>query len=381
MAKFSLGGDDDSDEGGPSRHWHPKPTPTPTPTPKRMRIESTSQEPPSHTQPQWEQSEESESGFEGEETELLVGEESDYESEEEEDEQEDEDEQQQSSGDDVVISGSQPVENDVAEGSEDVDECQIMTLSDPDVLDCPICLEHLTIPVFQCDNGHIACSLCSTKVRNKCPSCALPIGYNRCRAIEKVIESVKISCRNSKYGCPEKTKYCNISQHKNTCTYAPCSCPQLNCTFFSSSTQLSAHFKEKHPALAVKFRFNDSFQILVNPNEKFFVLQENKGQLFILNNIEYQSMGNSISVNCIKPSTSKEVFSYSVVAKKDACVLKLNYIADNVAKRVENPNLKRYLMVPWDFVDSSGKIKLEVTILSQLPKTYPSRLTRMGLRL
>ncbi|KAI4324058.1 hypothetical protein L6164_023624 [Bauhinia variegata] len=33
-------------------------------------------------------------------------------------------------------------------------------LTDPEVLDCFICYEPLSIPVFQCENGHIACSSC-----------------------------------------------------------------------------------------------------------------------------------------------------------------------------------------------------------------------------
>ncbi|KAL6211784.1 hypothetical protein ACLB2K_017007 [Fragaria x ananassa] len=69
--------------------------------------------------------------------------------------------------------------------SSSMEGCNIViTLTDSGLLDCPICFEPLTIPVYQCDpNGHIACSLCSIKIDNKCPFC------NRCRAIEKVVES------------------------------------------------------------------------------------------------------------------------------------------------------------------------------------------------
>ncbi|GMH30613.1 LOW QUALITY PROTEIN: hypothetical protein Nepgr_032456 [Nepenthes gracilis] len=76
-------------------------------------------------------------------------------------------------------------------------------LSDPDVLDCSICFEPLTIPVFQCENGHTACRSCCVKLKSKCPSCSEKIGHNRCRAIEKVIESVKIQCCYVNYGCKE----------------------------------------------------------------------------------------------------------------------------------------------------------------------------------
>jgi hypothetical protein len=53
---------------------------------------------------------------------------------------------------------------------------------------------------IQCENGHIACSSCCIKLSNKCPSCFWPIGYIRCRAIEKVLEVVKIPCQNSSMG-------------------------------------------------------------------------------------------------------------------------------------------------------------------------------------
>uniref|UniRef100_A0A0D3E845 RING-type domain-containing protein n=1 Tax=Brassica oleracea var. oleracea TaxID=109376 RepID=A0A0D3E845_BRAOL len=64
---------------------------------------------------------------------------------------------------------------------------------DLEVLDCPICTEPLIAPIFQCDNGHTVCSICCPKLRNKCPFCALPIGDKRCRAMEKVFESISLS--------------------------------------------------------------------------------------------------------------------------------------------------------------------------------------------
>ncbi|KAL4392627.1 hypothetical protein AHAS_Ahas03G0364000 [Arachis hypogaea] len=45
--------------------------------------------------------------------------------------------------------------------------------------------EHDENPVGSCENGHIACSNCCARLGNKCPMCSMPIGYNRCRAIEK----------------------------------------------------------------------------------------------------------------------------------------------------------------------------------------------------
>ncbi|KAH0858461.1 hypothetical protein HID58_086722, partial [Brassica napus] len=83
---------------------------------------------------------------------------------------------------------------------------------DLEVLDCPICTEPLIAPIFQCDNGHTVCSICCPKLRNKCPFCALPIGVKRCRAMEKVFESISIPC--SVLGCTKNVCYGELSAHE-----------------------------------------------------------------------------------------------------------------------------------------------------------------------
>ncbi|KAL5745107.1 hypothetical protein ACOSP7_026253 [Xanthoceras sorbifolium] len=119
-------------------------------------------------------------------------------------------------------------------------------LTDLEVLDCFICFDPLTIPVFQCENGHVACSSCCSKLGNKCPSSCSPIGHNRCRAIEKVLESVKVICANSKYGCKETMSYSQRDDHEKTCRHAPCLCPLSDCCFVGSSSQLYQHFIGRH---------------------------------------------------------------------------------------------------------------------------------------
>ncbi|RYR64351.1 E3 ubiquitin-protein ligase SINA-like 10 isoform X1 [Arachis hypogaea] len=110
-------------------------------------------------------------------------------------------EKEEHAGDGGEARSAEHDENPVGSVSDDKDRSISVTIIDPDVLDCCICYEPLTSPVFQCENGHIACSNCCARLGNKCPMCSMPIGYNRCRAIEKVLESIKISCLNAKYGC------------------------------------------------------------------------------------------------------------------------------------------------------------------------------------
>ncbi|KAI5314852.1 hypothetical protein L3X38_044028 [Prunus dulcis] len=131
----------------------------------------------------------------------------------------------------------------------------VITLTDPEVFDCPICFEPLTIPVYQCDqNGHIACSSCCTKINNKCPSCSGSVGFNRCRAIEKALESITISCQNIHYGCKASVAFHKKGEHQKACVYSPCSCPHLSCNLVSSAEQLYQHFSSSHVNSAMSKR-------------------------------------------------------------------------------------------------------------------------------
>jgi len=57
-----------------------------------------------------------------------------------------------------------------------------------------------------------------------------------CGDIEVVVDSVRMPCRNKEYGCNETVDYMN-NDHEETCTYAPCSCPLLDCNFVGSLQQ------------------------------------------------------------------------------------------------------------------------------------------------
>ncbi|KAL6960913.1 RING-type E3 ubiquitin transferase [Sarracenia purpurea var. burkii] len=238
-----------------------------------------------------------------------------------------------------------------------------LTLTDPDVLDCPICLEPLISPVFQCENGHVSCSSCCTKLGNKCPSCSWPIGYNRCRAIERVIESAKVVCRNTKYGCKEIVSYNKVHDHEETCIYAPCSCPLSYCTFVGYWKHLSLHFTSTHSNIAKRFRYNTIVLINLDKHQASLILQElNEGEIFILNN-GIVLLGNVMSVSCIGPSSSKKGFSYNLIARNGGSSVRLQSFTENIPGRVDHsPPLKRFLLVPRDFVGSCGKLKLELSI-------------------
>ncbi|CAH8388115.1 unnamed protein product [Eruca vesicaria subsp. sativa] len=176
---------------------------------------------------------------------------------------------------------------------------------DFEVFDCPICFEPLIAPIFQCDNGHLACSLCCPKLRNKCPFCTLPIGNKRCRAMEKVLESIFIPC--SMLGCTKNVCYGELSAHEKDCKFSLCACPVPGCKYIASYKDIYDHFTFGHresyyrerPMLRDRdmFTSGNSFILELNINDKCF----------------RELCGVYVSVCCIAPSSSEaKEFSYDL---------------------------------------------------------------------
>ncbi|PON58507.1 E3 ubiquitin-protein ligase SIN-like [Trema orientale] len=236
-----------------------------------------------------------------------------------------------------------------------------VVLTDPDVLDCCICFEPLTIPVFQCENGHIACSSCCTKINHKCPSCSWPIGYNRCRAIEKVLESVKIACQNANYGCKETVTFSKKKDHEKICTYSACSCPLRTCDFVSSSKQLYLHFRSVHMHSALDFEYNSNFSVTLKDSDDFLVLQERYDDVLFILNSNNETFGNTVWVSCIWPCTYKGFF-YDLLAKTDENTLRLQSFTNCTPDRVDIRPSTGFLLIPKDLFGSCGELKLDLSI-------------------
>jgi E3 ubiquitin-protein ligase SIAH1 len=216
---------------------------------------------------------------------------------------------------------------------------------------------------IQCKNGHIACSSCCIKLGNTCPSCCYHIGDIRCRAIENVLESAKISCRNTKYGCKEAVGYSKQNDHEKTCIYAPCSCPLfLGCNFVASSKQLYKHFRRKHPTSATSFLYNCVFSVSLNVKGQFVVLQEqNDDALFVLNNRD-EHLGNLVTVCCIGPCSSTRGFPFTLEAKIHGSSVRLRSLTKNSQNWLEEPPSTGFLLIPSGFYGSCDQIKLDVCI-------------------
>ncbi|KAJ4917603.1 E3 ubiquitin-protein ligase SINA-like 7 [Raphanus sativus] len=212
-----------------------------------------------------------------------------------------------------------------------------LMLMDSDLLDCPICYEPLTVPIFQCDNGHLACSSCCPKLSNHCPSCASPIGDKRCRAMENVLESTFVPCQNAELGCTKNVSYGKESTHKRECNFSPCSCPVQDCNFIGTYKDLYVHYRITHSKnyLLDRFTCGVSFSTQLNIKNETVILRENSKYLLFTMHCFRKPYGVIVTISCIAPS-APEVgeFSYH-----------LSYTVDGHTLTYESSKVKRVLEV------------------------------------
>ena len=72
----------------------------------------------------------------------------------------------------------------------DEDELPISIEGLKNILECPVCLSPPTsTPIYRCDNGHILCSLCRSKVKI-CPECRIELGNLRYLTSEKIVTAM-----------------------------------------------------------------------------------------------------------------------------------------------------------------------------------------------
>ncbi|PNF24137.1 hypothetical protein B7P43_G00603 [Cryptotermes secundus] len=74
------------------------------------------------------------------------------------------------------------------------------------LLECPVCLETVPPPAFQCCNGHVLCGSCRTRAE-KCPVCRVSLGpRGRCLLADKLHSLLTTMLNQSKEKCAANTK-------------------------------------------------------------------------------------------------------------------------------------------------------------------------------
>ncbi|KAM3306183.1 putative protein isoform X2 [Capsicum chacoense] len=185
-----------------------------------------------------------------------------------------------------------------------------------------------------------------------------------CAEIEVVEGSGQVPCGNINYGCTEIVNNSKKRDHEEACPYAPCPCPLQNCSVVDSSKELSSHFSIKHWDSGTHFQYDCPLRVSLSKKETFLVLQSEKdGVLFLLAK-GTQSIGHTVVITCIGPSSSKECFSYDVVSERGSSSLRLKSSAHSFPGRIQGLPPVDFLLVPFSHLGSSGQLDLEICIWS-----------------
>ena len=108
-------------------------------------------------------------------------------------------------------------------------------------LECPVCLNYLVPPIYQCSNGHVICNSCRPRV-NRCPTCKVKFINNRNLILEKVFDFCRFPCRHKEYGCDLLLFQKSLKSHEEDCGYQSMECPiKMGCLWKDRVDFFSLH--------------------------------------------------------------------------------------------------------------------------------------------
>ena len=163
-------------------------------------------------------------------------------------------------------------------------------------LECPVCLSlPESIPIFQCENGHIICKSCHLSL-DTCPQCRKPLGHNRSLVAESFLEAFSKPCPFAKHGCEAKILPDLEETHKKSCAYRVVPCPVKFCSDIITIIHVKDHLQAEHAKQVIfadepghytgKLNVKDVSKLGVRISPTFITL---KGQNFIMMKIGSQT--------------------------------------------------------------------------------------------
>lgn len=99
-------------------------------------------------------------------------------------------------------------------------------------LECPVCFQYMTSPIYMCDRGHSICNKCKVKILD-CPTCRHQLRDSRNYTLEKISEHVMYPCKFKSDGCNFLSKIQELSIHENSCTASKATLRKFLCLFQS----------------------------------------------------------------------------------------------------------------------------------------------------
>lgn len=127
------------------------------------------------------------------------------------------------------------------------------------ILECPVCMEYMVPPIYQCHNQHLLCSDCHKK-QTICPVCRLKLEGDRNTCMEKVTEYISYPCRNEGSGCNAMLRLFEKQNHEKICVahgQHHCLLPMIEenglpCVWIGRVEEADGHIRQKHNHLIHK---------------------------------------------------------------------------------------------------------------------------------
>lgn len=125
--------------------------------------------------------------------------------------------------------------------------CDIKSL-----FECPICFDYAVPPIYQCQNGHLVCQGCSSKITH-CPTCRVTISDPAIRnlQLDKLANTFQFPCKYNFNGCQWKSYWFKKREHEEVCDYISysCPCPGTACKWTGLLSQVMPHLSEHHKSI------------------------------------------------------------------------------------------------------------------------------------
>jgi len=197
-----------------------------------------------------------------------------------------------------------------------------------EALECPICCNlPQSVPIYQCENGHMICKICHEKLTN-CPSCQQPLQNIRCMFAEQMLEKTLVLCQFSVHGCKTKLKIKDKNEHAAQCLFRKVDCTDMYCKKRISVCNLRNHIQSCHAMVKIAgyeyesdIYFTDPYRYPPSYNP-YNILFENAQHVFILKEHEFCNQGlhrihsqGLIFLWVIFTGTSKEATKYKCEIK------------------------------------------------------------------
>nr|XP_034594485.1 putative E3 ubiquitin-protein ligase SINA-like 6 [Setaria viridis] len=143
------------------------------------------------------------------------------------------------------------------------------------------CLRPLKPPTFKCEAGHRVCGTCR----------------------DSHSKDAKLPCAHREFGCESYVVYHEEADHLRACPWAPCSCPDQGCPFFSSPARLLEHLGAHHPWPVTAVSYGKPCKLPVPPPQGWHILvagEEEEDRRVFLVAASVLGAATAVSVVCVR---------------------------------------------------------------------------------